>query len=168
MNKNQNQEINPKNIRDRDAYLRMNFLLQASHIVLQPKTKKKAKKSLKKSLKKDENNFNLSRFYISEMKQISRKKVIRISPEVKMLFCKNCNSLLIPGKTSTQRIQHLRQTHVIIRCNLCGFVKRFIVKKDNTQNTSVLETQKTNENVEKDDSIIEMNENEINFDFDKK
>ncbi|KAJ3442905.1 ribonuclease p protein subunit p21 [Anaeramoeba flamelloides] len=133
---------------NKDDFLRMNFLYQASQIVVQPKSDHKPNTTL------DRHNLNLSRFYIQQMKKVAQKKVLRISPEVKQTFCKGCNTLLIPGMSSTQRVRSKRQQHVVIRCLVCGLTKRF-----NCNNT-----QKKNHKKKKEKNNNNNNNNQTNND----
>jgi len=69
-----------KAIKNEDAWKRMNFLYQSSYqLALAAPTS------------------TLSRFYLSHMRKIASKLVMRITPGVKNTVCKRCGSLLIPG-----------------------------------------------------------------------
>ncbi|XP_071813955.1 ribonuclease P protein subunit p21-like [Apostichopus japonicus] len=95
---------------NRDIHLRMNHLFQMAHQVL---------------LSKPENK-NLARFYISMMKRIATRLVMKLHPSIKRAICKKCDMLLIPGITATVRIKAHRQKHKVVQCVECGKVKRFV------------------------------------------
>ncbi len=69
-----------------------------------------------------------------QLRGVSRKSQIRLSPEVKHSICKRCDALLIPGKTSSESIVNSSKNGkkvcadvLEIRCNKCETVKRFTV-----------------------------------------
>ncbi|PRP87815.1 ribonuclease P protein subunit p21-like [Planoprotostelium fungivorum] len=93
-------------LRNIETFERMNFLYQAAHLTAGVSPQ-------------------LSRFYSSTVKKISTKTVSRLSPEIKRTICKICTSLLIPGYSSTVRIQGQKQRHLSVTCDYCGKIKRF-------------------------------------------
>ncbi|KAL1251445.1 hypothetical protein QQF64_019241 [Cirrhinus molitorella] len=99
------------NIKDKEAYQRLNFLYQAAHCVLA----------------QNPENIELARFYCFTQKTISKRLVLRQDPSVKRTICKKCCALLIPGVTSTvrQKRGQRRQRKTIVRCLSCGLTKRF-------------------------------------------
>eukprot|EP01097_Dermamoeba_algensis_P010519 TRINITY_DN7836_c0_g1_i1.p1 TRINITY_DN7836_c0_g1~~TRINITY_DN7836_c0_g1_i1.p1 ORF type:complete len:136 (+),score=11.00 TRINITY_DN7836_c0_g1_i1:122-529(+) len=84
----------------------MNFLYQASLCVL-PSTP------------------FLSRYYVTQMKEVAMKNVVRLDKEIKRTICKGCCGVLVPGWSSTVRVEPRRQSHVVVKCASCGTVKRF-------------------------------------------
>lgn len=69
---------------------------------------------------------------LSQLRGVSRKTQIRLTPKVKHTICKRCDSLLIPGKSSHAEVVNLSKggdkpwADVFeIRCHRCGTVKRF-------------------------------------------
>ncbi len=71
---------------------------------------------------------------LMHLRGVSRKSQIRLSPSVKHSICKRCDSLLIPGKTSSGSIVNPSKSGkkasadvLEIGCNNCGTVKRFPV-----------------------------------------
>ncbi|KAN0119532.1 Rpr2 domain containing protein [Hyaloscypha variabilis] len=73
-----------------------------------------------------------SRHMISNLRAVSRKLLIRISPAMKHSICKNCDTMLIDGTTCTNEVENKsrggkkRWADVLVRkCNTCGFEKRF-------------------------------------------
>jgi ribonuclease P protein subunit RPR2 len=66
-----------------------------------------------------------SRRYIELLRKIGMRYNIRLPKELKKKFCKNCNTLLKPGLTSTTRVQNKTLT---IKCMFCNKVYRQKVK----------------------------------------
>ncbi|XP_017548818.1 ribonuclease P protein subunit p21 [Pygocentrus nattereri] len=99
------------NIKDKEAFQRLNFLYQAAHCVLAHNPE----------------NVELARFYCFTQKTIAKRLVLRQDPSVKRTICKRCCSLLIPGVTSTVRQKRgpRRQRVTVIRCLSCGLTRRF-------------------------------------------
>ena len=76
----------------------------------------------------------LPRLYATQLRAISRKSTIRLTPEVKRSICKRCDSLLEPAFACTTYIENnSRNGHkpwadvLVTKCNECGCVKRFPV-----------------------------------------
>jgi len=56
--------------------------------------------------------------------RIARKARIRIPIQYKRFICRKCGTpFYIPG-SFTVRVRDRRSTHVVIKCNTCGYVKR--------------------------------------------
>ena len=72
-------------LRQREAYMRMNFLFQAAHLTATGPAA----------------CLPLSRFYAATMRKIGSRLTIRSSPAVKSDSCKVCYSLLLPTPTPT-------------------------------------------------------------------
>lgn len=75
-----------------------------------------------------------SSLLLSQLRSISLKAQIRLSPAIKHSICKRCNTILIPGSTSTNRIENASRGGkkawadiLITTCSVCGTVKRFPV-----------------------------------------
>ncbi|KPP61732.1 hypothetical protein Z043_120139 [Scleropages formosus] len=101
------------NIKDKEAFQRLNFLYQAAHCVLQQNPAE---------------NVELARFYCFTQKTVSKRLVLRQDPSVKRTICKKCCSLLVPGVTATvrQRRCSRRRRVTVVRCLSCGQTKRFL------------------------------------------
>ncbi|XP_059425380.1 ribonuclease P protein subunit p21-like [Carassius carassius] len=99
------------NIKDKEAYQRLNFLYQAAHC----------------ALAQNPENTELARFYCLTQKTISKRLVLRQDPSLKRTICKKCCTLLIPGVTSTvlQKRGPMRQRKTVVRCLSCGLIKQF-------------------------------------------
>ncbi len=64
--------------------------------------------------------------YISEIKKISQAFNIRLKREEKLLFCKQCNTVL---NANTRNIRINKDNNSIEHiCQVCGFVRRFRYK----------------------------------------
>jgi ribonuclease P protein subunit RPR2 len=79
---------------------------------------------------------NLSRFYISHLRSIAKKSVLRLDPSVKRTICKKCDSLLIPGVSCLHRIENTSKGGkkkwadvLVVECTACKTVKRFPMGK---------------------------------------
>lgn len=77
-------------------------------------------------------NQNMSRKLLTDMRAITQKSVIRISPRIKRSICKYCDSLLIDGQTSSSVVENKSKGGrkpwadvLVIRCHTCGREKRF-------------------------------------------
>lgn len=103
-------------LKDRDAYLRLNFLYQAAHCVLA----------------QNPDNIELARFYCFTQKTIARRLVLRQDPSVKRTLCKKCCSLLIPGVTATtrQKKKKCKARFTVTTCLSCGEKKTLLNNPD--------------------------------------
>ncbi|KAK2628092.1 hypothetical protein QTJ16_002738 [Diplocarpon rosae] len=73
-----------------------------------------------------------SRRLVADLRSVSRKVLIRISPAMKHSMCKNCDTILLDGSTCTSDIENRSRggkkqwADVLVRkCNTCGLAKRF-------------------------------------------
>ena len=98
---------------DKDIYRRVNFLFQAAKLVL----------------KQDPTNHKLCQYYISTMRTVAEKHVLRMHPDMKRSFCKNCNVILLSGNTCRVRARSKCEPHTVVTCLLCGNIKRFMWRK---------------------------------------
>nr|XP_046159443.1 LOW QUALITY PROTEIN: ribonuclease P protein subunit p21-like [Oncorhynchus gorbuscha] len=100
------------NLKDKEAYQRLNFLYQAAHCVLSQTPE----------------NVELARFYCFTQKTIAKRLVLRQDPSVKRTLCKKCCSLLVPGVTATARQRRIkyRNRMTVLQCLSCGQSKRFL------------------------------------------
>lgn len=79
---------------------------------------------------------SISRQYLSQMRAVSLKAQIRLSPEAKRSICKRCDYLLTPGISSTERIENQSRGGrkpwadvLVTSCKACGTKKRFPIGK---------------------------------------
>mgnify|MGYP003639841984 CR=1 FL=1 len=73
-----------------------------------------------------------SRRMVSELRAVSHKVLMRVSPAMKHSLCKNCDTMLIDGTTCTSTIENRSKGGkkpwadiLVRRCNTCGIEKRF-------------------------------------------
>ena len=71
---------------------------------------------------------------LSHVRAVSMKSQIRLLPTMKHTICKRCDILLVPGSTSTRRMENKSRGGkkrwadvLVVSCNLCGTSKRFPV-----------------------------------------
>ena len=68
-----------------------------------------------------------SRRYIQLARKIGLRYNIRLSTKLKRKFCKNCDNLLILGKTEQRRIDS-KSKNVVRKCLKCGKIYRYPYK----------------------------------------
>jgi len=83
--------LSNSNLRDVAALKRVNFLYTAAHAVAA-------------------SNPNLSRVYLSSMKEQARASHIELTDAVTTRICDECHALLIPGSTATSRLVARRRS----------------------------------------------------------
>ncbi|KAI6712792.1 hypothetical protein PZA11_000516 [Diplocarpon coronariae] len=73
-----------------------------------------------------------SRRLVADLRFVSQKVLMRISPAMKHSICKNCDTMLLHGPTCTSEIENRSRggkkqwADVLVRkCNVCGLAKRF-------------------------------------------
>jgi len=69
-----------------------------------------------------EGDEELSRRYVEHILNLSRKYNLRLPREMKRSICKECHTILIPGKTAQVR---LKKGKVVVKCLRCGSYKRY-------------------------------------------
>lgn len=74
----------------------------------------------------------LSRRLVSDLRSVSLKVQIRMSPAMKLSICKNCDTLLVDGSTCTTQVENKSKggkkpwADVLVKkCNTCEKEKRF-------------------------------------------
>jgi ribonuclease P protein subunit RPR2 len=67
-----------------------------------------------------------SRRCIELARKIGLRYNIRFPKELKRKFCKNCNTLLIPGKTSSIRVS---KKNLIVKCLNCNKIYKYPTAK---------------------------------------
>ncbi len=75
-----------------------------------------------------------SRYLLNQLHGVSKKSQIRLGRDVKHSICRRCDSLLIPGATSSQEVKNESKGEgkpwadiFEVRCSNCGALKRFPV-----------------------------------------
>ena len=101
-------------------------ILPIEHEKRMPKIDPKAESVVKDSA--------LSRQLVVHLRAISLKSQIRLSPAMKHTICKRCDSLLVPGSTSTSYLENNSRRGrkpwadiLVTTCTACGAAKRFPV-----------------------------------------
>jgi ribonuclease P protein subunit RPR2 len=86
-----------------------------------------------------------SRHLLSQLRAVSLKAQIRLSSQIKHTLCKRCNSLLIAGKTSKEKVvneskggRKPQADVLVVRCDFCGTVKRFPVGQSRGSKTPAI------------------------------
>ena len=76
----------------------------------------------------------MARQLLSQLRGVSLKSQIRLSPAIKHSVCKRCDTLLVPGPTSKRWIENPSKGGkkswadvLVIQCDLCSTEKRFPV-----------------------------------------
>lgn len=74
---------------------------------------------------------NASRLLVANLRSISLKAQMRISPTMKHSICKYCDTMLFPGSTCTSEVENKSKGGhkswadvLVVRCNSCGRAKR--------------------------------------------
>jgi len=67
----------------------------------------------------------LARRYVELARRIGMKAGVRLTAEQKLLICKGCGSLLVPGVNCRVRTRTEQGTTVLITCLECGRKKRY-------------------------------------------
>lgn len=129
-----------KNIPNKHIHARLSYLHQASSYLSLARQNEIAGVKDRSSASPEEaaTTANLghcqARYLLSQLRAVSLKSQIRLSSQVKHSLCKRCNSLLLAGKTSTERIVNgsngarKQQADVLaVQCNFCESSKRFPV-----------------------------------------
>jgi ribonuclease P protein subunit RPR2 len=100
----------------------------------------------------------VSRRLIFDLRLVSLKVQMRMSPTMKHSICKNCDTLLIDGSTCSSKVENKSKggkkpwADVLVRkCNTCGFEKRFPLRA---------ERQKRRPNGSPENNILENNKME--------
>lgn len=75
---------------------------------------------------------SVARRMVSDLRTVSQKVQIRLSPAMKHSFCKKCDTILVEGSTCVNRIENKSKggrkpwADILVRkCNCCGCEKRF-------------------------------------------
>ncbi|KAI1766315.1 Rpr2-domain-containing protein [Hypoxylon sp. FL1150] len=92
-------------------------------------------KAIPESKQASRGNQALSRRFITDLRAISHKSQIRISPTMKRSICKYCDTLLVEGETSSSVIENKSKgckkpwaDVLVVKCHTCQGVKRFPVQ----------------------------------------
>lgn len=73
-------------------------------------------------------NPELSRKYILLARKIAMRARVHIPTRYKRIFCKKCNTPLIPGVNARVRLRQNRFSRITVTCLSCGNVVRYPLK----------------------------------------
>lgn len=90
--------------------------------------KERIERLLELAKKEFETNPERSKEYVKLARKIGKRCNVRLTKEQKRSFCKKCNQLLIPGKTSELKIDTKRKLK-IVKCLNCGKIYRYPYKR---------------------------------------
>lgn len=76
--------------------------------------------------------YAISMYFASHISTIGQKSQAKVSKDIKRTMCKGCAVPLLPGKTSTTRVENKSRGGkkpwadvLVVRCKLCGMEKRY-------------------------------------------
>jgi ribonuclease P protein subunit RPR2 len=115
---------------------RVSFLFQAASYLATSQPPKDIEQSTKQATAKVETveaaPNPISRRLASDLRSVTLKAQLRISPQMKHAICKNCDTILIDGTTCTAEVENKSKggkkswADVLARrCNICGVAKRY-------------------------------------------
>ena len=78
--------------------------------------------------KEFDKNQTRSKRYVELARKIGLRYNVRLDSGLKKIFCKSCNSLLLPGKTSKIRLDSKNKA-ITIRCLVCEKIYRYPYSK---------------------------------------
>jgi len=61
--------------------------------------------------------------------KIAMRARVRLPRKYKLRICRKCRKYLLPGVTASIRIRSRRETHLVVRCLRCGYMRRYIIRK---------------------------------------
>ncbi|EMD96223.1 hypothetical protein COCC4DRAFT_35925 [Bipolaris maydis ATCC 48331] len=123
-----------KGIPNKHLHARSSFLYQAAtYLTLQTAEVTETPRG-KHPTPKSPNSLSLALSLSSDLQQVSRKGQLRLAVSLKRTLCKSCNSILVPGRTATHRIENASKGGkkpwadvLVITCGVCAGQKRFPV-----------------------------------------
>ncbi|KAH7052373.1 RNAse P Rpr2/Rpp21/SNM1 subunit domain-containing protein [Macrophomina phaseolina] len=130
----------PKTVPNKHLHARISYLYQAANY-LANQSAQDAQQTGPGAMNIDNTKAGVNAFppglpfyYASHLQSVSMKSQIRLSQNIKHSICKRCNAILIPGSTSSNKIENLSRGGkkpwadvLIIECNVCKAQKRFPV-----------------------------------------
>ena len=61
--------------------------------------------------------------------KIAMRARVRLPRKYKLRICRKCRKYLLPGVTASIRIRSRRETHLVVKCLRCGYMRRYIIRK---------------------------------------
>jgi len=77
------------------------------------------------ALRNMENRPEVARFQMRSARKIAQRARIKIPRYINRRICKQCGSILIPGKSCRIRLRGNRAKHMVVTCTKCGKIKRY-------------------------------------------
>lgn len=124
-------------IPNKAVHSRVSFLFQAASYLATPQLSTKDVEQSKERISAGDATIEaspnpISRRLASELRSVTLKAQLRISPQMKHAICKSCDTILIDGTTCTVEVENKSKgckkswADVLARkCNTCGVVKRY-------------------------------------------
>lgn len=75
----------------------------------------------------------LAQRYFQLARRLCVKYKVKLSKKWRLLICKKCKKLIVPGLNCRVRLQKRREPHLTITCIHCGLSKRIPIKRDNSR-----------------------------------
>ncbi|MEM2333735.1 MAG: hypothetical protein QXZ62_04100 [Candidatus Caldarchaeum sp.] len=69
--------------------------------------------------------------------KICQKRRIRLPLELRRRFCRKCATPFAGSSTFTVRVRGRRSPHVVVRCKVCGHVRRYMIKPGQKTETNL-------------------------------
>ncbi|KAI8966102.1 Rpr2-domain-containing protein [Daldinia sp. FL1419] len=130
----------PGTVPNRPVYSRISYLYQAAtYLASQSQDITNNTATAKPEDNKDSHvdlcENGLARRFITDLRSVSLKNQIRLSPAMKHTICKFCDSLLVEGETSSSSIENKSKGGkkpwadvLVVKCHACEGVKRFPIQ----------------------------------------
>lgn len=122
---------------NRHVYSRISFLYQAASYLSTSAAKQDASSSQTDTEQASVAAQNLSRKMITDLRAVTLKSQVRISPALKRTICKYCDTLLVEGQTCSSSVENKSKGGkkpwadvLVIKCHTCGRAKRFPVSAE--------------------------------------
>ena len=77
------------------------------------------------ALRNAETHPDIARFQMRSARKIAQRSRTKIPRHISRRICKQCGSILIPGKNCKIRVRSNRAKHMVVTCTECGYVKRY-------------------------------------------
>ncbi len=61
--------------------------------------------------------------------KLCQKARVRLPPELRRRFCRRCATPFIGSSTFSVRVRVRRSPHVVVRCRVCGYIRRYPIKR---------------------------------------
>lgn len=127
-------------VQNRPLYSRISFLQQAATYLTEASRAAEKEPAAKQKRPRAE---GAARRLVTDMRSVSLKARIRLSPAVKHAMCKYCDALLIEGKTCTTVVENKSKggrkpwaDMLVRKCHACGNVKRHPLNSPRQQRRS--------------------------------